>query len=513
MPLTIKALSYKGNPLSHTVGERLAAVFDRGEGTLGRASGNHFILPDPEKVVSGQHAVISYANGCYYLEDISSNGTFIYNRNLNVHKERVQLNDGDKLRVGDYDLVISITAEIRSDGDDSSIFFPERGNWETSGPSGIKPFAPDEVPLWPGDDPPSVVDHPVYPSELPADFFDKLFGPTDDRPSGSTEQDAVDGLEDQIPPQDADPPVVADHPVHPSELPPDFFDRLFNGDNDAGELRTDPESKEVITPHTKSTSQEVPENLPQAPNIIENPDSAYTNREEPQAKASRFTGQLAGQPAPADPQTTPQRRERAYGELFKSFLQAAGMQDTSFFREEDVPELMRTVGTLFREMLEGLVAVLRERTELKVELRALVTTLKAVHNNPLKFSPIIEEILKLLLAKSHPGFIDGVDAVREAYADIKIHQAAMTAGFGLAVAKLLERFDPQHIAQQYEGGMLLQRKTKCWDAYCQAYPQIVKGVKEDLFGEAFVRAYEEQSWKLRSGNNESRGAQREPEHG
>jgi hypothetical protein len=45
MPLTIKALSYKGNPLE--AGQHLSAVSERNTITLGRTSENHFILPDP----------------------------------------------------------------------------------------------------------------------------------------------------------------------------------------------------------------------------------------------------------------------------------------------------------------------------------------------------------------------------------------------------------------------------------------------------------------------------------
>jgi predicted component of type VI protein secretion system len=82
MSLTIKVLNYKGQSLPG----QLLASFDRDGGTLGRSSENHFILPDPEKFVSHLHATIHYENGCYYLKDVSSNGTLVSNKNLRVHR-------------------------------------------------------------------------------------------------------------------------------------------------------------------------------------------------------------------------------------------------------------------------------------------------------------------------------------------------------------------------------------------------------------------------------------------
>ena len=96
------------------MGERSAVVFNREGGSLGRSLGNHFELPDSARAVSGTHALIRYENGRYYLEDTSSNGTFIYQKNLTLHRQSVQLDDGDRLKVGDYDLVVSITEKSRS---------------------------------------------------------------------------------------------------------------------------------------------------------------------------------------------------------------------------------------------------------------------------------------------------------------------------------------------------------------------------------------------------------------
>lgn len=83
MSITVEVLSYKGqSPV-----ERLSVSFDQQGGTLGRSPENHFVLSDPQNLISRQHAVIRYENGCYYLQDTSTTGTFIYNKNLRVHQQ------------------------------------------------------------------------------------------------------------------------------------------------------------------------------------------------------------------------------------------------------------------------------------------------------------------------------------------------------------------------------------------------------------------------------------------
>ncbi len=82
---------------------------DQQGGTLGRCSENRFVLSDPDKYVSRKHAAISYENGVYYLIDTSMAGTYVINKDLHLHHNKVQLADKDSLRIGDYDLSVSIS--------------------------------------------------------------------------------------------------------------------------------------------------------------------------------------------------------------------------------------------------------------------------------------------------------------------------------------------------------------------------------------------------------------------
>ena len=45
-------------------------------GTIGRSLNNDWILPDPDKFISGKHATIDCKGGIYYIVDISTNGVY-----------------------------------------------------------------------------------------------------------------------------------------------------------------------------------------------------------------------------------------------------------------------------------------------------------------------------------------------------------------------------------------------------------------------------------------------------
>ena len=188
----------------------------------------------------------------------------------------------------------------------------------------------------------------------------------------------------------------------------------------------------------------------------------------------------------------------ASDDLLRVFFKAAGVEDISTLPVEKYPELMRTVGTLFRALIAGLMTILKGRSELKAQIRVPVTVLRPTENNPFKFSAGVDEALKLLLTENPSGFVDAVEAVREGYRDVMHHQLAITAGVQASLMNVLKRFDPRQFEKKYQEGIVIQKRAKCWDSYSQAYREIVKEALENFFGEAFALAYEDQLLKLRT---------------
>jgi type VI secretion system protein len=101
------------------MGERSTKIFGVHGGTIGRATDNEWILPDPERYLSGKHARVDFRAGTYVLVDTSSNGTYVNGAQVPLGKYHdYALKDGDYVRLGEYELLVSI--------DKSNDFPPEQ---------------------------------------------------------------------------------------------------------------------------------------------------------------------------------------------------------------------------------------------------------------------------------------------------------------------------------------------------------------------------------------------------
>src|SRR5271170_3340618 len=91
------------------LGEQSTKVFGVHGGTIGRATDNEWILPDPERYLSGKHARVDFRAGTYILVDTSSNGTYVNGAQVPLGKYHdYALKDGDYVRLGEYELLVSI---------------------------------------------------------------------------------------------------------------------------------------------------------------------------------------------------------------------------------------------------------------------------------------------------------------------------------------------------------------------------------------------------------------------
>ena len=93
------------------LGERSTAVFGVSGGTIGRSADNDWILPDPLRYISAHHARIHFRQGQYFLEDVSTNGSFVNDDERPLGKQGpYALRHGDVLRLGEYQVVVAVDA-------------------------------------------------------------------------------------------------------------------------------------------------------------------------------------------------------------------------------------------------------------------------------------------------------------------------------------------------------------------------------------------------------------------
>jgi len=166
---------------------------------------------------------------------------------------------------------------------------------------------------------------------------------------------------------------------------------------------------------------------------------------------------------------------------------------------------MHLVGLLLHESIRGTVDLLVARAALKREVRAEVTMIVSKENNPLKFSPSVDVAMTHLLNKPARGFMPADRAIRDAYDDLRAHQFGFLAGMRAALEGVLKRFDPavleSKLTQKSVLGNLLpgSRKARMWDVFQELYGQISAEASDDfheLFGKAFIKAYEDQLDRL-----------------
>jgi type VI secretion system FHA domain protein len=105
MPLELKIISEHAD----LVGDDSTREFHDDGGTIGRSLQNDWILPDPDRFISGRHAAIDFKGGIYYLIDTSSNGVYINNDMEPIGKGNPRrLFDGDTLRMGDFQFRVAV---------------------------------------------------------------------------------------------------------------------------------------------------------------------------------------------------------------------------------------------------------------------------------------------------------------------------------------------------------------------------------------------------------------------
>ena len=183
------------------------------------------------------------------------------------------------------------------------------------------------------------------------------------------------------------------------------------------------------------------------------------------------------------------------------FIAAAGLKPEA---TAGVPagDLMETSGKLLRLMVGGLMELLRERSHMKDTFRLPQTVMQAAQNNPLKFSPNIEEALRYLLNNRNEGsYLSAEEAVKAGFRDVRQHEQALVKAMLQAVEDYVERFDPDELKARFDKGMkrsgLLAgtNKLKYWELYEESYHALTQrddGGPPQLFSEEFARAYSEE---------------------
>jgi len=446
LTLTIENFSRRpdGGPLTYVAEGRRSI-------DIGRNQHLDWCLPDENHFISGRHCEIAPRDGCYYLTDVSMNGTFVNHPDTRVQSP-YRLRDGDRLYIGEYIVLAHV------EGDAPAL--------ETAAVSATQ-STPSYDDFWSSSDPapPPIDPRTLDPRRLDptphVDWIDHVAdAPTPRRPSAepASEPASIWGL--SPPPEAVAAPVVASAPTAPDDIwgaPPP----------------PPPVRESVSTPVADWASPPPP---PAPPPIAVAP-----------APSPRVAV------APPAPAPTAPGSDDAYCEFLASFARALGLPEQTFAGATPA-QLGEQLGALTRLMAEETRQLLRARAEAKRLTRsASHTIIEAQGNNPLKFAPTTEEALRIVFGAPRPGYLSAGPAFAQAFVDVKAHEVRTYAAMQEAVRMLSDSLDPAAIekGQGKDTGiasLVGSRKARLWDRYVERWAAMSPR-SGDKLADAFMRNF------------------------
>lgn len=441
------------------LGKRSSRLFGVTGGRIGRAADNDWVLPDPDRYISSHHAKVSFRSGAWVLEDTSTNGIFINGADTPASMEGpYSLQDGDRLRLGEYDILVSI--DDRND-------FPADASGQLPVPKRVKK---DSTPksLIP-DDLGEELDITELLSEAPA------------KPAKQNHNYDLQAFSAGAP-QKAEAAPSATPPPGTIAPGPSGISSLLGTLIDEDEPRTIVHSKKEedwpmqTRPYDRKTMQPVTLARP------------------------------AETPASEQRPATPQRRSSDQVDSgVEAFCRGAGI-DPSTLPADAQAQLLTVAGQVLREAVLGLTEALKGRSDLKSRLRLNQTTIQPNENNPLKFSASVDEAVMRLLDPHSTRYLGPVETIRDSFADLRTHQTALLAAIQAGIDEFMNRIEPRELQERFDRGLkrgaLLgaANKMKYWDLYVEFYQTLNQRNDQGLppvFGEELARTYAEKIMQKR----------------
>ncbi|MBR0656290.1 type VI secretion system-associated FHA domain protein, partial [Plastoroseomonas arctica] len=110
-----------------------------GDYRLGRGAECDWVLADPDRLLSKQHCVLEFRSGGWEVRDTSTNGTFVNHATAPVGRDQAAiLNDGDRIRLGAYEIEIRVEQAAAGDwggGSGMPMASQAAPGWETPAPA------------------------------------------------------------------------------------------------------------------------------------------------------------------------------------------------------------------------------------------------------------------------------------------------------------------------------------------------------------------------------------------
>ncbi|MCH9692203.1 MAG: type VI secretion system-associated FHA domain protein TagH [Gammaproteobacteria bacterium] len=519
--LSVLADPQGANMLKHT------KLFTSSGGSFGRSESNDWVLPDPERVVSSKHGLISFAKGQYFLTDNSTNGSY-HNQSADpIGKgNKVALKEGDIISFGEYKLKVALQqpqaeqslpgglagADFLDDSDRTSfsaaamakmknqVEAKELDSWLDPGsepaiePSGEWGFVAgemsEEAPLIQGFntvDPLVVMNTPAFslqenaealsggltkglystePFAAGQDTDDDWWKESSEPDHAPAHQQAIDFAPQQQ--KALKEPAAPQPPPHPEPFQPAI----------------QPQAEEMASPQSFADNP-----FSESLKVVQKGAQGVPGFDT-EVATSAEAAQSFSQPQAAVPTDN----------TASSISAALGLSSAL-----PSPQLDQQVAAIVQETAARLIDLLRARTSIKNELRVQRTMVQVQANNPLKFSANSTDALNAMFA-DNSAFMSPQQAIKDGFDDLSDHQVAVLAGMRAGFDAMLNFFHPQKIEQRLNSpsGLLSNKNAKNWEGFSKMYKELVHdqdACYRRLFGDEFAETYERQLSELKNARN------------
>jgi type VI secretion system protein len=422
-----------------SLGDRGNIVFGVGGGTIGRSADNDWVLPDPQRYVSAHHARVSFRQGSYFLEDLSTNGAFANDGDVAIGKLGPhKLQNGDLIRFGDYQVSVVVEAE---------------GGAET----------PATAPQ---------TDSVAVPTSINALRTVGRAAQTDI--GASLDLDALLIPDASAPAESVPMRVVAQAQVAAAETP-----AAGDSANQSGGFRP-------VNAYGQAVAR------------IPRPDNRPEDQTEPDDEViARRIARLA-KAAGKDPRngaSAPALYDVQSG--LQAFCRGAGI-DAERLPGDSQTRMMHLVGQLFREAFVGLKDLERSRNEIRNRYRIEIPQIPD-DPRPSLTRMAVEDLLIEILHQHETRRLDAVQWLREQMTTSKEHENAFSQAMQEAFVEFVGRLDPAELEARFEraarrGKLRTGGKVQAWELYADFYRNLVEKPAEHMphtFVEAFSLAYRE----------------------
>ena len=423
-------------------------VFGLEGGRIGRAADCEWVLPSP--YISRHHATVCCIDGTFFIVSTGENGVALNHAQAMLPQlEQRALKDGDRLFIDEYEIAVAVLGTTAAQATPPTAAQPDLS--AALEPAPLAPMEPASRDDGFTATPASL--RTAFGLGPSTNFAPNPLASTTNTPRQEMAWNHSSGLADHFVP----PPV----PSMQAMLPADW-------------------DQANLPPSAPPPAQSIPPLVP--------------------------TVEAASAPLDHGPDARPIGGSNGAFDM-AAFLRGAGIEPGSLSTE-----MIETLGSMVRSMVQGLIEALHMHADFRNQFRLPVTRMQMSENNPLKFAVDAQDALSLVLTKRAARYMGPLEAIEDAFEDIRAHHLATVVGMRAGFESVLNRFDPRKLAQEFEKRA---RRNFLWPMpagvrYWRQYEDLFETLTGDadsafrrLFAEEFARAYERDQDSSRRGRGPS----------